>query len=270
MRLKVLACETLFREVYRAASESPHVCDIKLLPRALHDDLSLMRETLQEEVALTNTTSRKEADLPGVHCPVCAEGEYNAVILAMGLCGNTTLGLQAGRAPLALPRVHDCHGLLLGGNSQYLDEEKRTVFYHQGAVERLGAARVDAVPRRFGLGRTLAEYIRQYGEDNGRYIYEMEHRFAQYNDRALFIYREDLHDVRMRCEEEVREYAAQFGWAVVPVPVRMGLIRRLLSGDWESDEVIVVPPGETLDVVVGKDGSIARRQSIGSNLNSTL
>jgi len=47
MRLKVLCCETLFREVYLAAAASRHVCDVKLLSRDLHDDLPAMHRLLR-------------------------------------------------------------------------------------------------------------------------------------------------------------------------------------------------------------------------------
>lgn len=264
MRLKVLACETLFREVFQAAAASRHVCDVKLLPRDLHDDLAAMRQALCDEIGLTNTAPRREAELPGVKCPVCLEARYDAVILMMGLCGNTTLGLKATSVPLVLPRVHDCSGLLLGGNKLYLVEEKRTIFYHQGAVERLGAARVDAVPRRLGLGRTLAEYIRDYGEDNGRYIYGMENHFARYNDRALFLYHEALPEVTRRCEEEVKQYVARFGWKVISLPVEMGLIHRLVSGDWDSEDVVVIPPGQSVALAVSEDGSIIEKRQKGA------
>lgn len=254
MRLKVLACETLFREVYGAMAESPHVCDVKFLPRDCHDDLDLMRRWIQEEIDLTGAAERPYCD-PGVRCPACTTRPYDALVLAMGLCGNTTQGVRAGRVPLVLPCVHDCHGLLLGGNARYLAEEKGTVFYHQGAVERLGAEHVDAVPCRFGLGRTLDEYIRAYGEDNGRYIFETEYGFARYNHRALFLYHEDLSDVARKCRREVEAQAARFGWEVACVPIDMDPFRRLLAGRWE-DGFLVVPAGETVRLEVTTRGEI--------------
>ena len=255
MRLKVLACETLFREVYLAAAASPHICDVKLLSRECHDDLQHMHRVLQEEIDLTNASEREHLE-PVVRCPVCSDAQYDAVVLAMGLCGNTVNGLKAVGAPLVLSRVHDCSGSLLGGNERYLNEEKRSVFYHQGAVERLGVERVDAVPRRLGLGRTLGEYIQDYGEDNGRYIYEMERNFATYNDRALVLTQPTTPEIAQRCEADVQQYASQFGWKTVTVPVRSNMITGLLSGAWDDDEFVVVPQGRTLELSVSTTGDI--------------
>src|SRR3990170_2965217 len=105
MRIKVLGCETLFREIYLAAARSPHICDIKFLSRNYHDDLNLMRRVLQEEILITNSGECDE-QRQGVQCPVCLNTKYDAVVLAMGLCGYTTIGLKAGDVPLIIPRVH--------------------------------------------------------------------------------------------------------------------------------------------------------------------
>ncbi len=251
MRMKVLACETLFREIHLAAAHSVHLCDVKFLPRQCHDDLQLMRAMLQTELQ-----AERPCDIPGVRCPACGDARYDYVVLAMGLCGNTTLGLRAAEVPLVLPKVHDCYGLLLGGNGNYLRSEFRTVFYHQGAVERLGAALVDAVPKKYGLGRSLEEYIQQYGEDNGRYIHELEHTFVGHNERALVISHETSPTAR-RCLREVTHYVRRFGWRVEQTAVDMRLFHRLLAGDWDEAEFVIVPPGEEVRLRVEPDGIIA-------------
>jgi len=253
MRIKVIACETLFREIHLAAANSPHICDVKFLPRECHDDLPLMRRMLEEEMSDTNTHCASVKR--GVCCSACGNTSYDSVVLAMGLCGNTTLGLAAPCVPLVLPKVHDCGGLLLGGNRHYLREEPRTVFYHQGAVERLGAGVVDAIPKKCGLGRSLQEYIRDYGEENGQYIYEMEHHFVAYNERALVLNHANLPS-GPRCHQEVSEYVRKFGWRVDCLPVNMGMFHRLLSGAWNEDEFLIVQPGETVKLHVELGGAI--------------
>lgn len=262
MRLKVLACETMFREIYLAAAGSEHICDIMFLPRDCHDDLALMKRMLQREVERTNEPSEVNLD-EGVKCPVCMNTRYDAVILAMGLCGNTTLGLRAKNAPLVLPRVHDCHGLLLGGNERYLAEEKKTVFYHQGAVETLGAALVDGVPKRLGLGRELEEYIDKFGEENGRYIYDMEYSFAKYNERAIFLHHDPDSPAAERCRGDVAGYISRFGWKLEQAKVDMELIYRLLGGEWDEENFIVAPVGESIKLDVTADGRIEQAAAVG-------
>lgn len=255
MRIKVLACETLFREIYLAAAQSEHVCDIKFLPRDYHDDLELMHRILQEEIDLTNQ-DRSCEPVKGIRCSVCLNSKYDAVVLAMGICGYTTVGLKATAAPLIIPRVHDCFGLLLGGNQRYLAEEKETVFYHQGAVERLGVNRVDSVPRRLGLGRTLDEYIRDYGEENGAYIFEIEHNFAKRNKRAVFLYHEDFQESSDAAFDEVEKYAGQMGWAVDAVKIDMSLFYKLLNGSWNSEDFIIIKQGQIVDIEIAAGGLI--------------
>ncbi len=257
MRIKVIVCETLFREIYLAAAQAPNRCDLKFLPRECHDDLEMMRRMLEEELAATNDGCHRVER--GVRCPACdANRHHDAVVLAMGLCGNTVLGLRAPDVPLVLPKVHDCSGLLLGGNDRYLAEEQRTVFYHQGAVETLGAGLVDAVPKKYGLGRSLKEYIEKYGEDNGRYIHEMEHGFAAYNERALVLSHAET-DKAGSIQSEVEDYmkTAGFNWHVETKPIIMTMFHRLLAGEWDEKDFLVVPPGDVVRPVVERGGAFA-------------
>jgi len=90
MRLLALTCEVLARSVYLCAARSPHVVDVHLNRRGLHDDPPNLRTILQGEI-------------DGVNAP------YDAIVLAYGLCGGATSGLRAGSIPLVAPpgpRLH--------------------------------------------------------------------------------------------------------------------------------------------------------------------
>ena len=50
MRLSCLACEVLARPLYLNAARSPHIVDIRLFRRALHNDAADLRARLQAEV----------------------------------------------------------------------------------------------------------------------------------------------------------------------------------------------------------------------------
>ncbi len=76
MRLLALTCEVLARSVYLCAARSPHVVDVRLNRRGLHDDPPNLRAILQGEI-------------DGIGAP------YDAVALAYGLCGGATAGLRA-------------------------------------------------------------------------------------------------------------------------------------------------------------------------------
>ena len=49
LRLRAVSCEVLARPVYLFAARSPHVVDVTLLRRRLHDTPELLRRRLQDE-----------------------------------------------------------------------------------------------------------------------------------------------------------------------------------------------------------------------------
>src|SRR3989304_5298097 len=120
MRLAALTCEVLARSVYLCAARSPHVVDVRLNRRGLHDDPPNLRTILQ-------------AELDTISAP------YDAVVLAYGLCGGATAGLRAGSIPLVVPRAHDCITLFLGDRARYQADfvgNPGTYWYVQDYLER--------------------------------------------------------------------------------------------------------------------------------------
>ncbi|HSW43038.1 MAG TPA: DUF1638 domain-containing protein, partial [Patescibacteria group bacterium] len=103
MRLLALTCEVLARSVYLCAARSPHVVDVHLHRRGLHDDPPNLRALLQAEIDAAGTP-------------------YDAIVLAYGLCGAATAGLRAASIPLVVPRAHDCITLFLGSRDRYTAE----------------------------------------------------------------------------------------------------------------------------------------------------
>ena len=102
MRLKLISCEVLFREMCHACAHSPHRVDLEFLPKGLHDlGGKPMAAKIQEAVDRTE------------------EGVYQAILLGYGLCGNGLDGLTARHTRLVLPRAHDCIALLMGSHARY-------------------------------------------------------------------------------------------------------------------------------------------------------
>ena len=102
MRLKIISCEVLFREISLLAAQSGNEVDIAFLPKGLHDQKSArMRATLQEMVDQVDSE------------------RYQAVAFGYALCGNGTAGLVARDLPLVIPRAHDCITLFLGSRQRY-------------------------------------------------------------------------------------------------------------------------------------------------------
>ena len=102
MRLKLLACEILRREIDSLTADSPHHIDVEFLPQELHVIGRVrMKNRLSEHLAAVN------------------EDSYDALLLGYALCSGGIAGLSAGTIPLIVPRAHDCITFFLGSRERY-------------------------------------------------------------------------------------------------------------------------------------------------------
>lgn len=226
MRFKLIACEVLFREVSLCAAQSPHVVDLVFMTKGLHDNPRHMTEVLQAEIDNTDP----ELD--------------EAVALGYGLCSRGTVGLTAREIPVVLPRCHDCITLFLGSREAYQDhftQHPGSYYFTAGWIER-GGTLMEPPDEMQGLGRTLAEYLEQYGEDNGRFLYDFERQWQKHYTTAAYIKmpQSDHPAVRARAEELAQEY----DWQVEELVGSERLFRALCNGDWSPEDFLRVPPGQ--------------------------
>jgi hypothetical protein len=253
MRLLALTCEVLARSVYLCAARSPHVVDVHLNRRGLHDDPPNLRAILQGEI---DAVAAGGADAGGTADAAAARGggaPYDAILLAYGLCGAATAGLRAGSIPLVVPRAHDCITLFLGSRDRYTAEftgNPGTYWYVQDFVERsddggqfagMGAVS-DAEAR-----ATYEEYVAKYGEDNAAYLMEALGGWRSHYDRAALV---DMAVADPRAaavvEAFARDDAARRGWAFEKLAGELILVRRLIDADWGAEDFLVLQPGERL------------------------
>ena len=125
MRIKCLSCEALTRMVYLCAASSPHLVDVELVRIGLHNEPINLRVLLQQKIDALSTK------------------DFDAVVLAYGLCGQATLGLVARDIPLVLPRAHDCITLFLGSRARYQEQfegNPGTYWYSLDYIERKEAS----------------------------------------------------------------------------------------------------------------------------------
>jgi hypothetical protein len=173
LRLKLIACEILYRECADALARSPHTIDAEFLGKGLHDRAGApMRDQIQ------------------AHVDAVPANEYDAILLGYALCGNGLHGLEARAIPIVVPRAHDCITLLLGSRARYEEEfhsHPGTYFRSTGWLER-GQGLEPLVSLQTGAGSSLQALIDQYGEDNGRYLFQTLNQYQQSYSRLAYIH----------------------------------------------------------------------------------
>lgn len=239
MRLKLIACEVLFREMCDAVARSPVMVDIEFLPKGLHDmGGKAMTGKLQEAIDRV------------------APEQYSAIVLGYGLCGNGLNGITARHTTIVAPRMHDCIGLLLGSRqryTQYFQDRPGSYYRSTGWLER-GVDLQQLVPFHSGTSTNLAELIEKYGEDNGRYLYEQLTSFQSNYRRLTYI--ESGLECDDRFEQQARREAVDKGWEFEKITGNLALLRRLVAGDCQGDDFVTILPGER--IVAQFDESIIR------------
>lgn len=240
MYLRIIACEVLAREVYLAAATSPHMVDVELVAMGLHETPDVLRAELQQRIDV-------------------ADGQdYEAIVLAYGLCGNSTLGLAARNKPVVLVRAHDCITLYLGSRSRYQEEflgHPGTYYYSDDYVERSGrtssasfsslGASTDA-----NVQETYEEYAEKYGADNAAYLMEVMGAWKEHYKRAAYI---DMGIMPgQSCRVRALDEAERRGWEFADLRGDPSLIRRLVHGEWDSD-FLLLQPGQRVAVTYGDD-----------------
>ncbi len=223
-----LTCSALARSVYAAAAVSPAAVSVRLFGQGLHNTPKHLRRTLQDEI---------DAIQPG---------ECDAILLAYGICGTSTLGLRARHTSIVMARAHDCITLYLGSRERYqaeFDANPGTYWYSQDYLERSPNSSVALGATTASLSEAIyAEYVARYGRENADYLMEVMGEWGRHYNRAVYI-DTGLGD-GSAYERMAREQAERRGWQFERRTGDRRLIAMLIGGIWPQDEFLIIAPGQ--------------------------
>ncbi len=235
MRLQFITCKVMQREAYFCAARSKNVVDVVLMEQGLHDEPEKLRREVQK--ALDNT-----CDIQG--------RPYDASLLGYGLCSNGIVGLSA-KIPIVAPRGHDCITLLLGSKDryqEYFDSHRGVYWYSPGWIES------GKQPSKERYEKMLEEYKEKYGDDNAQYLMEVEQTWIKEYNWATYI------DWGVADSDEYKNYTkrcAEFlHWNYDELKGSPVLMQKLVDGNWDDGEFLVVKPGQKIGEDLTNDGII--------------
>lgn len=230
MNLKIIACKIIQRELASLAWCCPNTLDITMIRQSYHCTPLLLHDLLQEEI------DRVESD----HDPHTNDLEtFDAILLGYGLCSNALMGLHSSRYPLVIPRAHDCSTLFMGSRElyqKYFNTYKGAYFYNQSWME-LGKGMDDQY-----MTRKYNEYMEKFeDEDTVEYLMQMERDMLANYRYAAYITWPDFSDDD--CRKQVKELADEKSWEYVEICGSNRLLKKMLDGQWDSEDFLIVPPG---------------------------
>jgi hypothetical protein len=230
MLLKLIACNVFMREACVCIARSPHVIDVEFLELGEHAQPQCLNVALQSKIDQVERSPKK----------------YEAILLLYGLCGNAGVGLRARNTKLVLPRAHDCATILLGAKERFqehFEDNPSTPFSSVGFLERGSYyLRTEGGEHQIHYGDQYAALVEQYGEDNARYIWDSMYpeNPDPMTSRAVFI--ELAETSGLGGAERFRTQAERHGKTCVHLDGSLMLIERLLNGDWDPADFLVVEP----------------------------
>ena len=229
--LRVVACGVFEPELEEIIPEIDANIDLELLDAGLHSDPDRLRTEGQQSIDET------------------VPEDYDAVIVCYGLCGRGTSGLQAQQIPVVLLRVHDCITLFLGSRSEYMKQFQRhpgTFYITPGWYhKKLHDQQKDDFDHRTLQDESdprFAQWADQFGQQAARWLGNFYNSWKRNYTRAAYI--DTLEDPPGEYARYTRSLAETMGWEYESIPGRRDLLLNALQGNWDTEEMLVLRPGQ--------------------------
>lgn len=245
MRLKLIACKSMFRELSYLSATCENSLDVTYIRQGYHEAPDFLRKKLQEEIdavesgrdAHTNQfTPPQEPDSPQ-NLP-----DFDAILLGYGLCSNGIVGLHSSSHTLVVPRGHDCMTMLLGSRERYLhyfNALPGCFWYTASWIEN------SAMPCR-AYHQKQIDYFRDmdYDDDTIDFCMEQMTGWTKHYNWAAYVKMPFYDSDSLR--QFAKDAAAFYHWNFKEIDGDISLLQRFLKGQWDEDAFLVVPPGHRI------------------------
>jgi hypothetical protein len=229
MRIHIVACRVLTRELSALVAKSKNRIDISWLPQGMHDTPEILHRQIEAELGQIYT----QIDNGQLrHTP-----EY--IVLGYGLCSNATVNLTATRIALVVPRTDDCIALFLGSQARYLDYFNAypgTYWLNSDWVSNMPSFEPDY------LDKLRTKYMEEYDdEDTVDYLMGVEHdsvanyKTVGYIDTATH---DDAEDRAL-----AQGYARRFDLEFRTFSNDSTMLEKMVAGDFDEKSFLIVKPG---------------------------
>jgi hypothetical protein len=219
----VISCKVLRHELEFFSRFSKNELEFEFLEFKLHSTPEKLKQELQTAIDRAENTG------------------FDALLLGYGLCSNGSYGITARSKRLVIPKAHDCITMLLGSKESYrnyFDSHPGTYWFSPGWCED------GAQPGTKDYYCMLIEYIKQYGEDNGKYLFESEIEWLKNYNNAAYV---DLgFGDTTELKRKTKTAAAKLKWSYDELKGDASLIKEFLEGGWDPLKFLIVEPGQKI------------------------
>ncbi|NLE30360.1 MAG: DUF1638 domain-containing protein [Phycisphaerae bacterium] len=232
-KFKFIGCEIVYREACKLAAASPFRVDLEFLKKGLHD---LKRQEMNQKIQAAIDAVPDDQD-------------YQAILLGYARCNDGLAGITARNIPLVIPKAHDCITFFFGSRSayqNYFDSHPGIYFHTTGWMERSdpNVPGSQGVMQQLGLDLTFDEMVEKYGRENAEFLFE-EFGDTLKNYQGVCFIRMGTTDETPFIEMS-KSVAGEQGWTFECRDGNLSLLERLINGQWDPEDFLIVKPGEKI------------------------
>lgn len=253
MRLKLIACKAICREICYLSSLSQNNIDITFVRQGYHNAPEVLRQNLQKEIDAVESgrdPHTNELGGNGEDLSPYSKEDFDAILIGYGLCSNGVVGIHSRKHPLVIPRGHDCITFFLGSKERYQEyfEALPGCFWYTASwIENADMPCEKSNER-------LLEYYKEkgYDEEELEFFLEDMNGWTKKYQNAAYI-KMPFFD-QEKYQQFTKDAAAFYHWNYTLLNGDLSLLERFLSGNWNPEDFLVVPPG--CSVVASHDSTI--------------